>query len=75
MKVDSFTLSLPAYLAAHKIAEQELRANHICSYLCSHHSERGRQIFFESDQGWNPEPFYEDFPVEACVSHDEAAYC
>lgn len=53
-----------AYQQAHRDAEQELKSGRIRSYSCTHTRERGRLIFFETDQGWNPEPYYEDFPRE-----------
>ena len=75
MTTESFVERSSAYLEAHKFAEQELRANRIRSFSCTHNRERGRQIFIETDQGWNPDPLYEDYPEDACANHEEAAYC
>lgn len=48
----------PAYLAAHAEAERMLKAGEIRAYSASHCYCHGRQIHLETDQGWNPEPFY-----------------
>lgn len=53
------------YQQAHAQASQEMRKGTIRSFSCSHDRKRGRVITVETDQGWNPDPFYEDFPVEA----------
>lgn len=59
-----FERTSDAYLAAHKAASAALKAGHIRSYSCTHTRENGRQIFLETEQGWNPEPMYEDIPSE-----------
>ena len=53
-----------AYLEAHRLAEFELKVGNIKSFSCSHERDRGRLIYLETDQGWNPDPFFEEFPLD-----------
>lgn len=41
------------------------QSGEINSFHVSHDNDRGRLIHVESDDGWNPEPLYEEFPDEA----------
>jgi len=46
------------YLWAHKMAEQEVKDGNALSYLTGYNREQGRYIELQTDQGWNPEPFW-----------------
>ena len=50
------------YIYAHQLATEMLARKEIISFHCSYSRDRGRMIHVETDQGWNPEPFFEDFP-------------
>ena len=41
------------------------QSGEINSFHVSHDNDRGRLIHVESDDGWNPEPLFEEFPDEA----------
>ena len=44
--------------------KQQLKRREIKKYLIERDAERGRMIFVETDQGWNPEPHFCEFEVE-----------
>ena len=48
------------YLTAHNEASAMLRRGEIVAYHCAYVSGEGRTISIETDQGYNPEPFYSD---------------
>ena len=48
------------YLDAHNIVCKMLKRGEILAYSCQYESGLGRTIYVETDQGWNPEPFYSD---------------
>ena len=52
------------YLAAHDLATNLLRKGEIRAFSATHERERGRVIYTETDQGWNPDPMYEEFSPE-----------
>ena len=51
----------PEYLWAHKLAAQEVKDGHALSYLTGYNRETGRYIELQTDQGWNPEPFWSEY--------------
>lgn len=53
-----------AYLQAHDYASRMLKNREILAFSVSHCTERGRLIYVESDQGWNPDPLFEEFPLD-----------
>lgn len=53
-----------AYLQAHDYARRMLDNREIRAMSVSRCAERGRLIYVESDQGWNPDPLFEEFPLE-----------
>lgn len=52
------------YIEAHESASRMLEKGQIKAFSCSHSHEHGRQIHVESDQGWDPEPLYIEFPPD-----------
>ncbi len=54
----------PAYLKAHAAAAQEVKDGHALSYLTGYSRETGRYIELQTDQGWNPEPFWQEHRAE-----------
>jgi len=52
------------YIEAHRRASEALRAGEIKAYATRYCRERGRLIEVMTDQGWNPEPVYEEFPPD-----------
>lgn len=53
-----------AYAEAHSAAVNMVRSGEAKAYSVTYDSQRGRVIHVETDQGWNPDPFYEDYPLE-----------
>lgn len=47
-----------AYLQAHQAATDALNKREIKAFSVKHDREMGRVIHLETDQGWNPHPFY-----------------
>jgi hypothetical protein len=52
------------YLEVQAYAQQQLKAGHIKAYCTGHSHERGRYIEVQTDQGWNPEPWWQEFYPE-----------
>lgn len=48
------------YLTAHNTVNAMLKRGEIRAYSCSFERGMGRSIYVETDQGWNPSPFYCD---------------
>ena len=57
-----------AYLEASNMASKMLQNGEIIAHSTTHCPDRGRVISVESDQGWNPDPFYQDFYEEVASS-------
>ena len=41
----------------------EIRQGHIMRYRVTHDRRTGREIHIETDGGWNPEPFWQEYPM------------
>lgn len=52
------------YLAAHKAASDGLKCGDFKAYSTTHDRMRGRMIHVETDQGWDPEPMFQEFDEE-----------
>ena len=52
------------------LIDAQIKAGEIKQMLVERRAEEGRVILVETDQGWNPEPFYVEFPIE-CWSYSE----
>lgn len=52
------------YSEAHQSVSRMKENGEIKAFSCTHDQEYGRRIFVESDQGWDPEPFYIEFPPD-----------
>lgn len=50
-----------AYLAAHDTVTQTLRRGEIKAFAVTNDQTRGRLIHVESDQGWDPDPIFQEF--------------
>lgn len=61
MNIELYPAHDQAYLQAHSVASEMLRAKEIVAYCVSHDHGRGRMIHVESDQGWDPAPFFQEF--------------
>jgi hypothetical protein len=48
------------YITAHNQVSAMLKRGEIVAYHCEYISGEGRTISIETDQGYNPEPFYSD---------------
>jgi len=48
----------PEYLKAQAAAAQEVKDGNAISYLTGYSRDIGRYIELQTDQGWNPEPFW-----------------
>lgn len=46
------------------MAEKMLKDGEVISVFYSFCSQRGRMIEVETDQGWNPDRFFEEYPEE-----------
>lgn len=53
-----------AYLQAHQAATDALNKREIKAFSVKRDSDLGRVIHLETDQGWNPNPFYAEFEPE-----------
>ena len=53
------------YLEACKLVSKMLRTGEIIAHSTIYDHDRGRVICVETDQGWNPDPFYQDYYEEA----------
>lgn len=53
-----------AYFTAIADACEEIAAGHAISYLTGYSREVGRYVEVLTDQGWNPDRFWEEFPIE-----------
>lgn len=49
------------YLSAHDGATQMLRRGEIKAFCVSNADARGRLIHLETDQGWDPDPMFQEF--------------
>ena len=49
------------YIMAHNQVNAMLKQREIVAYSCEYLPGEGRTISIETDQGWNPIPFYSDF--------------
>lgn len=49
-----------AYLLAHDMATQMLRRGEIKAFSASYSHDKGRMIHVESDQGWDPNPMFQE---------------
>lgn len=54
-----------AYAEVHSAVVNMVRMGDAKAYSVSYDNQRGRVIHVETDQGWNPDPFYEDYPLES----------
>lgn len=48
------------YLAAQKAVLADLKAGHIRAYATGYNASRGRYIEVQTDQGWNPNPYWQE---------------
>ena len=44
------------------LVKEEFNGGHILAYSVEVSFAHGLQILVETDQGWNPNPFWEEFP-------------
>lgn len=51
-----------SYLQAHDYANRMVNKREIRAYSVTWCADRGRLIHVKSDQGWNPDPLFEEFP-------------
>ena len=59
------------YLAAVAAAAAELKAGYIRAYATGYNKTRGRYIEIETDQGWNPEPFWQEIEPDPYLGNDD----
>lgn len=59
------------YITAHKAVEAELRAGHIKAFACGYTKTKGRYIEVQTDQGWNPEPFWQEIEPEPYLGNND----
>lgn len=64
-KLRRSALADKAYLAAIESAREEIANGHALSYLTGYSREVGRYVEVLTDQGWNPQRFWEEFPLES----------
>jgi hypothetical protein len=50
------------YIRMHNEAARMVKAGEARAYSATHHPRMGRILHIETDQGWNPDPFYQEFP-------------
>lgn len=50
------------YMAAKDCAQRMLDAGEIVNYSTRTHPRMGRLIEIETDQGWDPNPLYQEYP-------------
>lgn len=60
-----------AYLHAQAFAQSELKAGNIIAYSSSYGRDTGRVIHVETAQGWNPEPFWQEFEDGLYSEHSQ----
>jgi hypothetical protein len=63
-KLRKSALADKAYLAAIESARDEVTAGRALAYLTGYRRDIGRYIEVLTDQGWNPDRFWEEFPLE-----------
>ena len=51
------------YQQAEQFAREMLRTGDIIAYAAGYTHERGRYIEVETDQGWNPDPIWQEIPA------------
>jgi len=44
-------------------AKQEIADGYLIAYYTARDPERGLCIYVESDQGWNPEPYWQEYGI------------
>lgn len=52
-----------AYFSAIAMARKEIADGYALSYLTGYDPKVGRYIEVMTDQGWNPDRFWEEFPM------------
>jgi hypothetical protein len=58
------------FTEAVRLAMAEIKAGHAINYLVEYSRERGRFISIQTDQGWNPDPFWQEHEPD-CQPSDE----
>jgi hypothetical protein len=53
-------MSWPTFSEAIELAKAEIAAGHAINYLVEYSHDRGHFISIQTDQGWNPEPFWQE---------------
>lgn len=64
-KLRRSALADKAYLAAVESARKEIAAGYALSYITGYDPKVGRYVEVQTDQGWNPARFWEEFPLES----------
>lgn len=64
---------MDAYIEAVAAVAADLKAGHILAYATGYSRTRGRYIEIETDQGWNPEPVWQEFEPEPYLGNDDRA--
>lgn len=52
------------FTEAHQLASRMQENGEIKAFSCARCPDHGRQIHVETDQGWDPDPLYIEFPPD-----------
>lgn len=61
LNVQDYPTQDQPYLLAHATASQLLRQREILAFSASYSSTRGRTIHVQTEQGWDPDPMFQEF--------------
>lgn len=59
------------YLAAIEAIQADMKAGHIRAYATGYSKTRGRYIEIQTDQGWNPDPVWQEIEPEPYLGNDD----
>ncbi len=64
INIDLYPAHARGYLLAHNAATELLKNADIKAFSVSFTHQTGRMIHVESEQGWNPDPLFQEFEGE-----------
>ena len=64
VNIDLYPAQARGFLLAQDAAAELLKKGEIKAFSASYTHDSGRMIHVESDQGWNPDPLFQEFDGE-----------
>jgi hypothetical protein len=74
MRPTDYTPANWTYLQAIEAARAEIDAGHARAYAIAYNHDRGRYIEIQTDQGWNPDPFWQEHEPDCQPSDEPTRY-